>query len=41
MPDSFPAPRRRSLMEPLLLLAFLVAWIVIQIFVLPRFGVRT
>ena len=33
--------RRRRLMEPLILLAFLAAWIILQVWVLPKFGVRT
>jgi len=28
-------------MEPLILLAFLVGWFVLQIWVLPKMGVRT
>jgi hypothetical protein len=37
-----PAGKREERhMEILLLLAFLVGWIVLQAFVLPRFGVST
>ena len=33
--------RRRNDMEPLILLAFVVGWFVLQIWVLPKLGVRT
>jgi hypothetical protein len=33
--------RRKINMEPLVLLAFLVVWFVLQIWVLPKLGVRT
>jgi|GEM_PF-1064922 len=32
---------RKQLMEPLILLAFVVGWFVLQIWVLPKMGVRT
>ena len=34
-------PARSNLMEPLILLAFLVGWIALQMWVLPKMGVRT
>ncbi len=34
-----PNPTKRPLMEPLVLLAFVAAWVAIQIWVLPRAGV--
>lgn len=36
-----PSERPKSTMEILFPLAFLVAWIVLQAWVLPRFGVKT
>ena len=36
-----PNRRRRNVMEPLILLAFVVGWFVLQIWVLPKLGVRT
>jgi cytochrome c1 len=39
-----PLPRQRpggKIMEFLILLAVLVAWVVLQAWVLPRFGVKT
>ena len=40
---SEPAPklRRSKSMEPLILLVFLVGWIALQVWVLPKMGVRT
>jgi hypothetical protein len=36
------SPRAKRIgLEPLVLLAFLVGWFVIQMWVLPRFGVST
>jgi len=40
--ESTPAGKKEERhMEILLLMAFLVGWIVLQAFVLPRFGVST
>ena len=39
--DSPAGKKEERHMEILLLLAFLVGWIVLQVFVLPRFGVST
>jgi hypothetical protein len=36
-----PSEKSKSTMEILLPIAFLVAWIVLQAWVLPRFGVKT
>ena len=36
-----PIRRRKQLMELLIPFAFVVAWLVLQIFVLPKMGVRT
>jgi hypothetical protein len=36
-----PSETSKSTMEILLPIAFLVAWIVLQAWVLPRFGVKT
>ena len=36
-----PVRRRKQLVEPLVLLAFVVGWFVLQIWVLPKLGVRT
>jgi hypothetical protein len=33
--------RVRKAMEPLLLVAILVGWIVLQVWVLPKLGIRT
>jgi hypothetical protein len=33
--------KKKITMEPLILLAFLVVWIVLQVWVLPKAGVRT
>jgi hypothetical protein len=43
MTPTEPAPklRRRTTVEPLILLAFLVGWIALQVWVLPKMGVRT
>lgn len=43
MTPTEPAPnlRRSNLVEPLVLLAFLVGWIALQVWVLPKLGVRT
>ena len=47
-PDPVPTPRgwapklwRSAIVEPLILLAFLVGWIALQVWVLPKMGVRT
>lgn len=46
-PDRRPVPgsavplARRSIMEPLVILAFLAVWLILQIWVLPKLGVRT
>jgi hypothetical protein len=42
-PPTEPAPklRRSNRMEPFVLLAFLVGWIALQVWVLPKMGVRT
>lgn len=32
---------RKQIMEPLILLAFVVGWFVLQIWILPKMGVRT
>ena len=40
--DTGPQPYTwRNLMEPFLLIGFLAVWIVLQIWVLPKMGVRT
>jgi len=39
-PDN-PIASRRPGPEPLVLLAFLVGWFVLQMWVLPKFGVST
>lgn len=36
-----PIPRRKQLMEPLIAIAFIAALLVLQIWVLPKMGVRT
>lgn len=36
-----PIRRRRNVMEPLILLGVLVGWFVLQIWVLPKLGVKT
>ncbi len=38
-----PAPklRKSNAMEPLILLVFLAGWIALQVWVLPKMGVRT
>lgn len=36
-----PDGRRRVVVEPLVLLAFFVGWLILQIWVLPKMGVRT
>lgn len=36
-----PSIRRRSIMEPLIFLGFVVVWIILQIWVLPKMGVQT
>jgi hypothetical protein len=36
-----PAPKKQTNMELLILLGFWVAWIILQVWVLPRFGVKT
>lgn len=33
--------QRRNVMEPLILLAFIVGWIALQIWVLPKLGIQT
>ncbi len=35
------SPRRTITVEPFLILAILVGWIILQIWVLPKMGVRT
>lgn len=42
-PPEDPAPKlhRSTIVEPLILLAFLVGWIALQVWVLPKMGVRT
>jgi hypothetical protein len=39
--SSVPKPRRSNAMEPLILLLVLVGWIALQVWVLPKMGVRT
>jgi hypothetical protein len=42
MNNSFAAERKRGpVMEILIPIAVLVVWIILQIWVLPRFGVKT
>ena len=43
VPACVPAlkPRRSNAMEPLILLLVLVGWIALQVWVLPKMGVRT
>lgn len=36
-----PNPQRSNIMEPIILLVFLVGWIALQVWVLPKLGVRT
>jgi hypothetical protein len=36
-----PDPRRRNVMEPLIMLAFVIGWIVLQAWVLPKMGIQT
>ncbi|CAN5360770.1 hypothetical protein BH11PLA2_BH11PLA2_44480 [soil metagenome] len=36
-----PVRRRKKLMEPLILLAIVAGWFILQIWVLPKMGVRT
>lgn len=36
-----PITKRGNAMEMLIPLGFLVAWIILQVWILPRFGVKT
>lgn len=36
-----PEHKKRNIMELLILLAFIVGWFVLQMWVLPKMGVRT
>jgi hypothetical protein len=36
-----PVPSKRSLLEPLVILAFLAGWFVLQMWVLPNSGAAT
>ena len=39
--ESAPKLRRSNIMEPLVMLLVLVGWIALQVWVLPKMGVRT